>query len=181
MTGAQYTALSRRLLPIFRRDEVRVGPILNGWLLDNRLDEFEQFCAEELFGIWQYVAIDTYEAGTAASPGAAKPADRIPALAAYVRSRGYDLPLGVGEYNGYSYETLRDVGEALLSTPNVWFGCVWNNSAEISDVLTGERLRAFRETARDPRARTPRVDDRALDLDLLDAGSTPNGVSAVTV
>ncbi|WP_224274721.1 hypothetical protein [Nocardioides lacusdianchii] len=155
MTGAQYTAMSRRLLSIFRRDEVRVGPILNGWLLDNRIDEFEQFCDEELFELWQYVAIDTYEAGTMASPGAAKPAARIPALADYVRSRGYDLPLGVGEYNGYSYRTLLDVGEAMFSTPNVWFGCVWNNSAEISEVLTADRLRAFRETAADPRAAEP--------------------------
>lgn len=155
MTGAQYTAMSRRLLSIFRRDEVKVGPILNGWLLDDRIDEFEQFCAEELFGIWQYVAIDTYEAGTLLSPGAARPASRIPALAAYLRSRGHDLPIGVGEYNGYSYSSLLEVGEALFTTPNVWFGCVWNNSAEISEVLTGDRLRAFRETAADPRAALP--------------------------
>lgn len=157
MTGAEYTAMSRRLLPIFRRGEVKVGPILNGWLLDNRIDEFEQFCAEELFDIWQYVAIDTYEAGTITSPGIAKPAPRVPALAEYVRSRGYDLPLGVGEYNGYSYATLADMGEALLSTPGVWFGCVWNNPGPISAVLTGERLRAFQQTVSDPRAARPRT------------------------
>ncbi len=156
MSGTQYTAMSRRLLSVFRRDEVKVGPILNGWLLDNQIDEFEQFCDEELFDLWQYVAIDTYEGGTMQSPGTAKPGPRIPALSDYVRSRGYDLPLGVGEYNGYSYASLKGVGEALFTTPNVWFGCVWNNAAEISEVLTGDRLRAFRETANDPRAGSPR-------------------------
>jgi hypothetical protein len=35
MTGAEYVAASKQLLPVFRRGELRVGPILNGWLLDN--------------------------------------------------------------------------------------------------------------------------------------------------
>ena len=39
MTGAQYVAASKQLLPHFKRGELRVGPILNGWLLDNQVDD----------------------------------------------------------------------------------------------------------------------------------------------
>ena len=62
------------------------------------------------------------------APAPRKPADRIPALSEYLKRRAAtSLPLGVGEYNGYSAETIAAAGEALLSTPNVWFGCVWNS------------------------------------------------------
>lgn len=153
MSPAQYAAISRQLLPIFKRGQVRVGPILNGFLLDNQVGTFSAFAPDELFEIWQWVGIDTYEGGTMASPGERKPAERIPALSAYVRSRGYgDLPLGIGEYNGYSGETIAAAGEALLSTPNVWFGCMWNSEGERARELAGERLAAFRRTLADPRA-----------------------------
>ena len=36
MSGAEYAALHQQLMPIFKRGELRVGPILNGWLLDNQ-------------------------------------------------------------------------------------------------------------------------------------------------
>ena len=157
MTGAQYAAASRQVLPAFKRGELKVGPILNGWLLDNQVPEFTSYCPDDLFALWDYVGIDTYEGGTAASPGARKPADRITALSAYVRSRGYDLPLGVGEYSGFSAETIRAAGEALMTTPNVWFGCIWNAKAERNWELSGDRLAAFRETLADARSIGPRV------------------------
>ncbi len=155
MTGQQYTALSKRLLPIFKRDELRVGPILNGWLLDNRMAEFASFCPDELFDLWQYFAIDTYQSGSLSSPGPIQPAQRIAAAAAYVKSRGYDLPLGVGEYNGYTAQAITAAGEMLLSTPNVWFGCLWNATGGVGVELSGDRLQAFRATLADPRVGDP--------------------------
>lgn len=158
MSGAEYVAASRQLLPIFRRGELRVGPVLNGWLLDNQVETFGSFCPDEMFGLWDWVGIDTYESGTMRQPGAIKPAQRIPALSAYVRSRGFDLPLGVGEYNGYSAQSIGDAGEALLTTPNVWFGCLWNSTGGKGVALSGERLVAFQQTLADPRrgaARSP--------------------------
>lgn len=157
MSGAQYAAASQRLLPIFKRGELRVGPVLNGWLLDNQLDVFESFCPDELFALWDWVGIDTYEAGTINAPGNRRPAPRIPALSAYVKSRGFDLPLGVGEYNGYSAQSIAAAGEALLSTPNVWFGCLWNSTAGKGVALSGERLAAFQRTLADPRSLAPRT------------------------
>ena len=155
MSGAQYAAASRRILPLFKRGELRVGPVLNGWLLDNQRATFASYCPDELFRLWDWVGIDTYESGTMAAPGPRKPAQRIPALAAYVQSRGYDLPLGVGEYNGYSAETIAEAGEALLSTADVWFGCLWNATSGKGVTLTADRLAAFQQTLADPRSTGP--------------------------
>ena len=155
MSGAQYAAASRRILPLFKRGELRVGPVLNGWLLDNQRATFASYCPDELFRLWDWVGIDTYESGTMAAPGPRKPAQRIPALAAYVQSRGYDLPLGVGEYNGYSAETIAEAGEALLSTADVWFGCLWNATSGKGVTLTADRLAAFQQTLADPRSAEP--------------------------
>lgn len=152
MSGAEFAAMNQQLLPIFKRGELRVGPILNGWLLDNKVPEFASFCPDELFGVWDWFGIDTYQNGSLASPGDVLPGQRIPALSQYLSSRGYDLPLGVGEYNGYSAEAIAGAGEALLSTPNVWFGCVWNNTGGVGVTLEGDRLAAFRQTLADPRA-----------------------------
>jgi hypothetical protein len=155
MTPAQYVAASKQLLPIFKRGKLRVGPILNGWLLDNQQATFGSYCPNEMFQIWDWFGIDTYETGTLQSPGSHKPAERIPALKNYLTSRGFNLPIGVGEYNGYSAKSIADAGEALLSTPNVWFGCVWNVTGGVGYELTGDRLAAFRKTLADPRSADP--------------------------
>ena len=155
MSPAEYVAATKQLLPIFRRGRVRVGPILNGWLLDNQEATFGSYCPDDLFAIWDWVGIDTYESGTMAVPGTRKPAERIAALSTYLKARGFDHPIGVGEYNGYSAESIADAGEALLSTPNVWFGCLWNSTGGKGWELTGDRLDAFKKTLADPRSAQP--------------------------
>ncbi|CAM3679585.1 hypothetical protein [Nocardioides zeicaulis] len=154
MTGEQYAAASRQILPAFKQGQLKVGPLLNGWLLDNQLDTFSSFCPDDLFSLWDWFGIDTYESGTLAAPGAAKPAQRLPALSAYVASRGHaTMPLGVGEYNGYSAATIAAAGQAILDTPHVWFGCMWNSTEGKGYVLEGERLVAFQQTLAVARAR----------------------------
>ena len=157
LTGAQYAAVTKQVLSNFKRGNLRVGPILNGFLLDRKVSTFASYCPDELFGLWDWFGIDTYESGTAASPGAIKPADRIPKLSKHLSSRGFALPLAVPEYNGYSAKTIAATGEVLMSSPNVWFGCVWNSKGSKGDVLTGERLNAFRTTLRDQRSMEPRT------------------------
>jgi hypothetical protein len=149
MTPAQYVAASKQILPNFKRDKLRVGPLLNGWLLDRQLSTFAQYAPDEMFSLWDWFGIDTYESGTMQSPGSIKPADRIPKMAKFVNSR---LPMGVGEYNGYSAQTIAAAGEALLSTPNVWFGCMWNSTGGKGWALEGDRLKAFQDTLADPRS-----------------------------
>ena len=153
MTAAQYVAASKQILPNFKRGKLRVGPILNGWLLDRQLSTFASYAPNELFGIWDWFGIDTYESGTM------QPRDSSPRTGSrswrYVTSRGYDLPLGVGEYNGYSAKTIADAGEALLSTTNVWFGCVWNSTGGKGSSLRASAS-AFKKTLADPRSAKPR-------------------------
>jgi hypothetical protein len=157
LSGAEYTAASKQILPNFKRGELRVGPILNGWLLDNNMDEFASFCPDDLLPLWDWFGIDTYQSGSLTAPGPRLPETRIPALSAYVTSRGYGhLPLGVGEYNGFTREAIAGAGEALLTTPNVWFGCLWNTTRDRNVVLEGDRLTAFQQTLADPRAGDPR-------------------------
>jgi hypothetical protein len=157
MTGAEYAAASRQLVPIFKRDELRVGPILNGWLLDNKVSTFASFAPDDLLDMWDWFGIDTYESGTMESPGDNKPAHRIPAMASFLSSRGHaGMAMGVGEYNGYSAATIAAAGEALLTTPNVWFGCMWNSDGGKGIALSGSRLDAFQDTLADPRSAEPR-------------------------
>jgi hypothetical protein len=155
LSPADHVAASKQILPSFKRGELRVGPILNGFLLDNQVDTFGAFTPDEMFGLWDYVGIDTYEGGTAANPGPRKPADRIYELRSYLSSRGYAHPIGVGEYNGFSATTIAAAGEALLGTPDVWFGILWNAAADEDWVLSGDRLAAFQQTLADPRAAEP--------------------------
>ncbi|MGY2701896.1 hypothetical protein [Nocardioides sp. HB32] len=152
LTGAEYAAASKQLLPAFRRGRLKVGPILNGWLLDNQKGVFASYCPDDLFHLWDWFGIDTYESGTRTSPGDRKPAERVAALSDYLAARGHRrMPLGVAEYNGYSARSIADMGEALLATRNVWFGCVWNSTGGRGWTLSGDRLAAFRDTLADPR------------------------------
>ena len=108
-----------------------------------------------MFGLWDWVGMDTYEGGTARAQERESPADRISALRATCRRAAYNQPIGVGEYNGFRAETIAAAGEALLGTPNVWFGCVWNAEGDRGWVLSGDRLTAFQQTLADPRSAEP--------------------------
>jgi hypothetical protein len=154
MTAAEFRALHARLGPFFDRGQLRFGPILNGWLLDRRRTDFESYLTPELVqGVWDYVGIDSYQSGTAQSPGPIVPGDRIDPLVDVVTDLGSpNEPLLVGEYNGYSGAALRESGEKFLSTPTLWIACVWNSDGGKGSALSGERLTAFRETKADRRA-----------------------------
>lgn len=158
MTSAEYVAASKQILPEFQRGRLKVGPLLNGWLLDRQASVVASYAPDELLELWDWFGIDTYESGTMEKPGSSKPASRIIAAREFLTSRGYDHPLGVGEYNGFSGETIAEAGEALLSTENVWFGCLWNSTGGGKGyVLEGARLEAFQRTLDDPRSAEPVV------------------------
>ena len=158
MTPEQYVAASKQILPAFKRGKLRVGPLLNGWLLDRQVPTFASYAPKEMFELWDWFGLDTYESGTLEEPGDSKPASRITAARKFLRSRGHDHPLGIGEYNGFSGDTIGDAGEALLSTKDVWFGCMWNSNGDGKGyVLEGERLKAFQQTLADPRSAEPRA------------------------
>ncbi len=46
-------------------------------------------------------------------------------------AQGYpDKPLGLGEYNGHTAAAIKAAGDAILSTPEVWFGLAWNSDTD---------------------------------------------------
>lgn len=152
MTGAVYVARATQFVDAIQSDNIHVGPFLNGWLLDRQVATFKSFTSPYLLNKWKFMGIDTYEEGTIENPGEIKPADRIPKLHQFMKDNGIpNKPVVIGEYNGYSYETIKEAGDAILDLPNTWIGCMWNSTIGKGHTLTGDRLTAFKETLADPR------------------------------
>lgn len=154
MSGAEFQTGSQIFLNHVTAKNISVGPILNGWLLDSKVSTFASFTSPSLLSQWDFVAVDSYQAGTVDAPNAAKYGGRaVPLLATWLKAQGHpDMPIGVGEYNGYTADSLAKGGQAILSTPQVWFGLVWNSEGGLGHVLTGDRLTAYQSTKADPRA-----------------------------
>lgn len=154
MTGAEFQAGSQKFLDHITAQNVKVGPVLNGWLLDAKVSTFASFTSPALLAQWDFVAVDTYQAGTVDAPDATKWGGRaVPLLASWLDSQGFpNMPIGVGEYNGFTADSLQKGGEAILSCPELWFGLVWNSEGGLGHVLSGDRLTAYKATKADARA-----------------------------
>lgn len=154
MTAAEFRQASQKFLNRVKATNVAVGPILNGWLLDNQVATFASYTNTSLLTGWDFVAVDSYQNGTASSPGNRMPARAIPALADWLDGKGYpNKPIGLGEYNGHTAAAITEAGETILSTPEVWFGLAWNSTAGAFSPLEGDRLTAYKNTKADPRAK----------------------------
>lgn len=151
LSGSDYVAISKRLDPLLRVGQIKVGPVLNGWLLDKQVKTFASFTDADLLKKWDFLAIDTYESGTQDAPGTHKPADRIPLLVKFAADHGYTGPLGVAEWNGFSAQTIKACGDAILSTPQFRFGLLWNSTGGKGFVLSGDKLTAFQQVLKDSR------------------------------
>ncbi|WP_298513474.1 hypothetical protein [uncultured Nocardioides sp.] len=152
---ADFRAGSQKFLDLVKSADIKVGPILNGWLLDNKVADFASFTNKSLLTQWDFVAVDSYQNGTAENPGTRLPARAIPLLATWLDNQGFpDKQIGIGEYNGFTGSAIKAAGEAVLSTPEVWFGLAWNSAAGDSKYapLTGDRLTEYQNTKADTRA-----------------------------
>lgn len=156
ITGTQFCNLHRRYLPIFQSANVKVGPIWNGWLLDNQVSTFTAYSAPDLLEAWDFAGMDIYAQGEKGQPSTWKlgPARGLPKLVDWLEAQGHpDKPVLIGEYNGWTPEHIAEMGEAVLSTPQVWAALVFNsNNGDKGLVLEGARLAAFRATKADDRA-----------------------------
>jgi hypothetical protein len=157
LSGPDFQAINERYAPILHESAaVSFGCFLNGWLLDNKRADFTSFTNQRLLGGgdggWDFMGIDTYESGDMDDPGNIKPADRGPKLMDWLNDQGHaDMPIGIGEYNGYSADTIAEAGEMWLSMPTVTFACMWNATEGKGYVLEGDRLGAFQLTKADER------------------------------
>jgi hypothetical protein len=155
MTAAEYVAMQKRLVPFFARGKLTVGPILHGFELDNATNtaKFKTYLDPTLVAdTYDFVGIDSYQTGTAASPGSIDPGDRIAPLEQILSAYGVpDMPIGVGEYNGWQAQAITDAGKTFLATPNLWFACMWDSDGGVGATLVGDRVTAFQATKADSR------------------------------
>lgn len=152
-SGADFCRHSETFLGV-KSARVQVGPILNGWLLDNKVAEWESFTTPALLDAWDFLGVDTYQP-SADSPK--YPGRTIPKMVDWLAAKGHpDKPIVVGEYNGFTAEAIRESGETFLSTPQVVAACCWNSTGKPGSQehipLAGDRLAAFRATKADARA-----------------------------
>jgi hypothetical protein len=157
MDPAKFRAGSQKFLDIMKSTatpNIKVGPILNGWLLDNKVSDFASFTSKSLLTQWDFVAVDSYQSGTASAPGNKLPARAVPLLATWMDQQGFgDKPIGLGEYNGFTGAAIKAAGDAILSTPEAWFGLAWNSDGGTKYApLEGDRLTEFKKTKADARA-----------------------------
>lgn len=154
MTAAQFRDGSARFMAAMQTPNIKVGPILNGWLLDNQVSTWTSYTSPALLDGWDFLGVDTYQAGTTAAPDNSKlPGRAVPLAASWLAGQGHaSMPIVVGEYNGFTTAAIQYAGETVLSSPNVWIACVWNSSGGLGVPLSGARLAAFQATKADPRA-----------------------------
>ena len=82
------------------------------------------------------------------APDASKPGGRaVPLLAKWLDAQGHgDMRIGVGEYNGWTAESIDYGGDVLRNTPEVWFGLMWNSGPTgLGKPLEGQRLAEYIE------------------------------------
>lgn len=150
MTGAEFRAASARFLDLMDADSIAVGPILNGWLLDSKVDVFASYTDPGLLDEWEFMGVDSYHPSETSTmmPGRA-----LYLVEDWMAAQGHDdTPLVMGEYNGYTAEAIAYGGNAILNIPDVWIGLVWNSTADGFTPLEGDRLAAYQATKADSRA-----------------------------
>lgn len=161
MTPAEFRARSRVFLDGVKAPNVKVGPILNGWLLDNRVADWTSYTDAGLLRDWDFLGVDTYSEGTVAAPSTSLLCGRaIPKVRAWLKDQGHpDKPQLVGEFNGQTVAAINHAATQILADPHMWIACLWNVDHAISDKdpalkfnkLTGDRLQAFKTLKADKR------------------------------
>jgi hypothetical protein len=158
MSPADFRAGSQQFLDSLTDPDISVGPILNGWLLDNRVADWASYTSPALLAQWDFLGLDSYQEGTVANPSTTLlPGRAIPKAATWLDDQGFpDKRILVGEYNGQTVQGMEYAHQQILSTPELWVACVWNmdhmqNGSLKFNVLSGSRLTEFREFKADAR------------------------------
>lgn len=163
MTPAAFRDGSTAMLAA-KSPTIKVGPILNGWLLDNlnatTRANWQDYTSPALLDAWDFLGLDTYSEGTVANPSTTLLCGRaIPKAVTWLAAQGHpDMPILIGEYNGQTTTAIEYAGQQILNTPQVWVACVWNmdhtqDGGLKFNALSGARLTAFKATKADPRVK----------------------------
>lgn len=150
MTPAAFRDGSQSFLAV-KSPNVEVGPILNGWLLDRRRADFVSYTSPAMLDAWDFLGFDTYQSDAQST---IYPGHRVAPLLEVLQVAGHpDMPVVVGEYNGWTADAIAESGRIFLDTPNITVACVWNSTAGLGIPLEGARLAAFKATKADARVK----------------------------
>lgn len=154
VSGANFQAIHRRLAPLLKSTNVKVGPILNTWVLDNpnNYAQFDGYLADDLIanGTWNYIGFDSYQSGDRPSegtPGNNDLSTRYNTIVSHVAAHGgSNLPFVIGEYNAYELDNLQAIQNTILSNDRIAMACVFNSDVGSKGlVLAGPMLTSFKQ------------------------------------
>jgi hypothetical protein len=144
--AADWAAMQVHALPILGAGaDVKVGVIGNGWWWSGTNQgytdaEIATYITPAVIAVSDVIAGDTYQSTTTSEESAPK----IKNMGAWARRVGGVKALGVGEFNGPTAIGITNAVAALKADPMFAWGCMWNATAGIATVLTGDRLTAFK-------------------------------------
>jgi hypothetical protein len=158
---ADFIVASHKFLDVFEdaRPQIKIGPILNGYLLDFPGDtpKFETYIPDDLLDRWDFVAADIYQNGTNAAPGTRMPSRLAGNLVNILTLHGYPhMPIGVGEFNALTAAGITDAGNTFLNTPTLWFALLWLGLSDSNGVdwqLDQAETDAYLAILADPRTK----------------------------
>lgn len=152
VSGPNFQAIHRRLGPLLKRPRVKVGPILNTWVLDNvnNHPQFDGYIADDLIadGTWEFFGYDSYQSGQRPSegtPGNNDLSTRMATINSKVAAHGgADLPQVIGEYNAYELDNLQAIQNTILANDRIVIACCFNSDVGSKGlVLTGPMRTLF--------------------------------------
>mgnify|MGYP000851862118 FL=1 len=157
MTGPQWLAMQRQVLPILNaKANLSTYCILHGWLLDNRIQDWNSFMAPDVMAMLTYFGCDSYQSGTNTAPGDKDLSTRMPTLLSWLNAQGVpNKPVVIGEFSAYTAASLTSIGETILSTPQVKYALEFNSNTggKGEPLVPGTtRMTAFKNIKADPRA-----------------------------
>ena len=151
VTGVDFQAIHRRLAPLLKKPNVKVGPILNTWVLDNSSNypKFDGYVADDLIanGTWEFFGYDSYQSGDRppGTPGPNSLATRMSLINSKIAAHGgANLPQVLGEFNAYEASTLTAVQNTIMGNDSILIACLFNSDVGSKGiVLTGSMLTTF--------------------------------------
>lgn len=153
VSGSNFQAIHRRLAPLLKKTRVKVGPILNTWVLDNpnNYAQFDGYVADDLIanGVWEFFGYDSYQSGDRPSegtPGNNDLSTRMATINAKIAAHGgANLPQVIGEYNAYELDNLNAIQNTIAANDKIAIACVFNSDVGSKGlVLTGSMLSSFK-------------------------------------
>jgi hypothetical protein len=146
-SAKSWSRMQVHALPILGKYKgVKVGVIGNGWWWSkgkHRLTraEIAKWIPRSVINVSNVIAADTYQSSASGEEASVK----MKRMAGWARRVGGIKRLGIGEFNSPTAIGITHAVRELAREPLFRWGCIWNTTGGIAQVLTGARLTAFKK------------------------------------